>query len=442
MDETSDTGTENGHFVVCGLGRFGLRIVELLREKELPVVVITNAATRTDRKQQVIALGARLVEGDFRFPESLRAAAVEHARALILASSADAANLETALDVRRISPHVRIVMRLDSDKLGERLRCDFGIDAVLSPPVLAAREFTRAALDTQPLVLPPRASSDSTPRLPRRLSLDTPPQVHGTRTGGPRVIAVTLVILFLMGVAVFQHTLGLSLVDSIYFTTTIVTTVGFGDINLQYEPALVKLFGSLLMFSGITLIAVLSSFLTNFLLSGSAAKLRAERAARRYRGHVILCGLGSVGFEVAEDLLARRAKVVVVDQTPGDVHWANLSSRIPLLVGDATRPDLLFRAGIDRARALIAATSDDAINLEIGLVAQSVVEERRPDRPMRLILRCFDPDLASRIHAVSDAYTLLSSAEVAAPIFVEHAIASEATDNDSRPAPVIGQECT
>jgi predicted transcriptional regulator len=50
------------------------------------------------------------------------------------------------------------------------------------------------------------------------------------------------------------------------------------------------------------------------------------------------------------------------------------------------------------------------------------VEEIRPDRPLRLVLRCFDPDLANRVHAISEAYTLLSSAEVAAPIFVREAL--------------------
>jgi hypothetical protein len=53
------------------------------------------------------------------------------------------------------------------------------------------------------------------------------------------------------------------------------------------------------------------------------------------------------------------------------------------------------------------------------LVAQTLAEERRPPhRPLRLVLRCFDPDLANRVHAVSDVYTLLSSAQIAAPLFV------------------------
>lgn len=404
------------HVVVCGLGRFGLRIVELLRQQNETVVVVTDSATRADRIKQARMLGAHLVEGDFRFADVLQTACVGRARALLLVAASEAANLETALDVRRMNPQVRIVMRAATDKLAERLRSDFAIDRVLSPPVLAAREFAKAALDTPPPR--PRPPGDAgLARLPRRLSLDTAGMGLSAR-GAPFFLALCLLLVFVAGVVVFRYSLSLPLVDAIYFTSTILSTVGFGDYNLQHEPPLIKLFGSLLMFGGIILIAVVSSFLTNFLLSGSAAQWHAERAARRFRGHVILCGLGSVGFEVAEDLLHRRVKVVVVDETPGDVHWNNLSARVPLLVGDATRPDVLVQAGIDRARALIAATSDDAVNLEIGLVAQAVAEERRSARPLRLVLRCFDSELANRIHAISDAYTLLSSAEISAPLFV------------------------
>lgn len=426
LDPGDQPEASEGHFIVCGLGRFGLRIVELLRRRGVPVTVITDAATREDRKHSAQSWGARIVEGDFRFLEVLHEAGVERARTILFVASTEAENLEAALDVRRIAPHVRIVMRLESDKLAERLRRDFAIDAVLSPPVLAARAFAAAALDTPPA---PRRPAPHGPvgrgvsLLPRRLSLEpNRPDARFVHTPLRR-IAVSLILLFLAAVAFFQWALDLSLVDAIYFTSTIVTTVGFGDIHLREAPAPVKLFGSLLMFGGITLIAVLSSTLTNYFLSGSAAQWRTERTARSYRDHVIVCGLGSVGFEVAEDFIARGVRVVVVDETPGDVHWINLSSRLPLLVGDGTRPDVLLRAGIDRARAVIAATSDDAINLEIGLVAQSVAEELRPEHPLRIVLRCFDPDLSRRIHAVSDVYTLLSSAEISAPIFVSEALA-------------------
>jgi voltage-gated potassium channel Kch/multidrug transporter EmrE-like cation transporter len=361
------------------------------------------------------------VEDDFRFEDARIAAGIKGARAIILATSSDSANLECALDARREYPRLRIVMRLDSEKLAGRLCSDFGIDAVLSPPVLAAPEFARAALRDAPApsVLPSTVKRHPQIASARQANRGLSP-LDGRRQS--RLLLLALSLLFVSAVLVFHTSLNLRWADAIYFTATIVTTVGFGDFNLQNETTVVKMFGVLLMFGGVTLIAVQSSMLTNFLLSGAATQLRAERMAARMRGHVILCGLGGVGFEVARDLAARGVPVVVIDATPDDLHARLLCARIPIIVGDATNVDVLLRAGLKRARAVVVVTSDDAINLEIGLTAQSVVEEIRPDRPLRLVLRCFDPDLANRVHAISEAYTLLSSAEVAAPIFVREAL--------------------
>jgi Trk K+ transport system NAD-binding subunit len=425
-----DRRSPSRHIIVCGLGRFGLKIVEALRERGQKVVVITDQNTREDRILRARELGATVVEGDFRFHEIREEAGIRNARAFILATASDSANLEAALDARNESPSARIIMRLDSDKVAGRLCADFGIDAALSPPVMAARAFTRAALEPPPPPLERPANARAVSVLPRRIS--APRRI--THRGMPIILLLCLFGLFLGGVVVFRTALELSWVDSIYFTATILTTVGFGDFHLKEQPANVKLFGTLLMFGGVTLIAVISSVLTNFFLSGAATQLRAEQIAGRYRNHIILCGLGSVGFEIAEQLIQRKIPCVIVDVRPEESHTRNLSGRLPLLVGDATDPVVLVRAGVDRARAVIAAVSNDAINLEIGFMTQSLVEERRPARPLRIVLRCFDSDLARRIHARSNAYTLLSSAEIAAPLFVESAL-TEGTPCAPAPAP-------
>jgi Trk K+ transport system NAD-binding subunit/multidrug transporter EmrE-like cation transporter len=409
-----------GHIIICGLGRFGLRIVEHLREMNLPVTVITENS-RQDRKDRAIALGATLIDGNFLFATTRTAADIAQARALILATSSDAANLEAALDARNEAPKLRIVMRIDSDKIAGRLCADFDIDAALSPPVLAAPAFTRAAMEP-----PPSQALAPSQRniLPRGIA---PRRFHDQPI--PSLLAFLLILMFLAGVLVFRTALHISLVDAIYFTATILTTVGFGDFHLKEQSDSIKLFGTLLMFGGVTLIAVFSSFLTNFFLSGAATQFRSERQASRCRNHIILCGLGSVGFEVAENLIKQGVAVVIIDATREDIHARNLSARVPLIVGDATDPEILIRAGIDRARALISAVSNDPINLEIGLTAQSLVQERRPKLPLRIVLRCFDPDLARRIHKRSNAYTLLSSAEIAAPLFVAEALKTSPTSD-------------
>jgi voltage-gated potassium channel Kch len=421
------TAPDTPAVIVCGLGRFGLRVVECLREQspDARITVITGGGTRADRLRRGENLNARVILGDFRFANIRAEAGVTEATSLILSSSMDADNLETALDVRAESPGIRILMRLDEGRIADRLMSDFGIDLVLSPPALAARQFAHAAMipvsikageakpqDPEKHNVRSRVASNRTLRLPDR---------YDTRR--PLVLlALLLLMLFLTGVAIFQHALQIPVVDAIYFTATIISTVGFGDYNLLKQGPVIKLFGTLLMFSGVMLVALLTSFVTNFFLSGAASRMRTERIAELSHDHVIVCGLGTVGLEIVRDLTAQRIPVVVVDNSPNSGAARLLEGRVPIIFGDAMTEEALLRAGILRARALIACLSDDAKNLEIGLSAQTLAQDRGPDRPVRFVLRCFDADLARRINAVSKDYTLLSSAEIAAPVFARAAL--------------------
>jgi voltage-gated potassium channel Kch len=134
-----------------------------------------------------------------------------------------------------------------------------------------------------------------------------------------------------------------------------------------------------------------------------------------------VCGLGQVGVAITRDLVEQGVSVVAVDPAAIDEDHREFNLRCPLIVGNATKSTILRRAGIWKARAIIACTSNDALNLEIGLTAQTTVEGKRTRR-LRLVMRCFDYELARRIHQISDDYILLSEAQIAAPMFVNKAI--------------------
>jgi voltage-gated potassium channel Kch len=392
--------------VVCGLGRFGLQVVEALRGCGCPVTVVSDAHTHPERIERAEAAGARLVRGDFRTHAARRDAEIGRARAVVLTTASDVANLEAALEIRGEAPDVRIVMRHSQPRLARRFETDFGIAAALAPADLAAPAFVEAAL-AAPAASAPAVSIGRPAAVPRR----------PVRT---EFVAIPLLLagIYATAIVVFKFAMGLTWIDATYFATTIVTTVGFGDINLHQAPDWLKLFGVGLMFAGVLLIAITASLLAVFVLTGTADHLRNEFRARRLRDHVVVCGLGSVGTAVARDLHDRGTPVVVIDPDADDELHRETNPRCPVIVGDATRPVILHRAGIERARALVACTGNDALNLEIGLTAQSVAETTRRDRQLRLVLRCFDADLARRIHAVSADYTLLSEAKIAADVFV------------------------
>lgn len=403
--------------LVCGLGRFGLKVVELLRERGADVVVITDAQTRNDRLEAATSCGASIIQGDMRDATTRAKVHLTSVDAAILTAADDATNLEVALELRASQPGIRVVMRTSNERLSSHLEREFGIHKVLSPAAVAADAFTSAVI---------AAKSNPDDLAPRRRQ-----RPHWSLTPRKRdivLLGVALLVVMLVSALVFHATMRLSWLDSVYFTTTTVTTVGFGDFNLRAAPVPAKLTGIILMLGGVVTIAVFSSLFTNWLLAGGAIVARTEAAARRKSGHIVLCGYGTVGQAVTKQLINRGFDVVVVEGAESIVRDHLPVAKAPIISGDATVPTVLMRAGIDRARVLIATTSNDALNLEIGLVAQSLLEEWQslhpelPDVPLRMVLRCFDADVAARIAAAGTTYSVLSEAKVAAPVFVAAAL--------------------
>ncbi|UED88482.1 NAD-binding protein [Streptomyces profundus] len=104
----------SGHVVLLGLGKIGSRVLERLRELDIPVVCVEE-----DPEARGIPLARRLqvpvVLGDVTQEDVLESAKIHRARALLALTSADATNLEAALYARGIKPDLRVALRLYDD---------------------------------------------------------------------------------------------------------------------------------------------------------------------------------------------------------------------------------------------------------------------------------------------------------------------------------------
>ncbi|RJS25983.1 potassium transporter TrkA [Corallococcus sp. H22C18031201] len=137
--------TMKGHVVVCGAGRVGYRVVTQLREMGRDVVVVEkreDAAFVSALRDENVPL---LID-DTRSPLCLPRTHVKHASAIVCATDDDLANLNIALDARRLNPDIRVVIRLFDDDLGAKVRDTFHVEA-LSSSSLAAPAMALAALD-------------------------------------------------------------------------------------------------------------------------------------------------------------------------------------------------------------------------------------------------------------------------------------------------------
>jgi voltage-gated potassium channel len=129
--------TYRNHVVLCGLGHLGYRVLENLVEMQRPVVVLEKK-----EESRFVALakaaGVPVLVRDMKDDAALVAAGVEHAEAIILASDDDLANVEVAMDARRLNPGIRIAVRLFDQQMAAKLKEAVAFDTPFSSSALAA----------------------------------------------------------------------------------------------------------------------------------------------------------------------------------------------------------------------------------------------------------------------------------------------------------------
>ena len=129
--------TYREHIVVCGIGKLGTRVIEQLVSAGLPVVAIEkDEAARFS--PHVRAMGVPLVHGDMKDDGVLETAGIPLASVVIIATNDDMANLEVALDARRMNPKIRVVMRLFEQSIAQKISNAFLVDVAFSASNLAA----------------------------------------------------------------------------------------------------------------------------------------------------------------------------------------------------------------------------------------------------------------------------------------------------------------
>jgi voltage-gated potassium channel len=128
--------------------------------------------------------------------------------------------------------------------------------------------------------------------------------------------------------------------------------------------------------------------------------------------HVVVCGLGKLGYRVTRQLLEFGQQVVAVEREAGKTFIGQVRELgVPVIIGDARLPDTLSKAGIGRAAAVVCCTQDDLANLDIALDAQ----EANPG--IKVVLRMFDDDLAGKVAKGFGIRTAFSTSGLSAPAF-------------------------
>jgi Trk K+ transport system NAD-binding subunit len=438
MDMGEPAAAPVGHVVLCGLNELGYRTLEeLIRLGEDVVVIVGSPAEELARGAR--ELGATLVPGNYRDQAVLRAAGVPVAGALVITEDDDVGNLHAALAAQELNPAMRMRLRMFNRELGRRVQELFEDCQVFDSAALAVPAFVSAALlqdwqqrvevhdrtlavrqaaATEPGVLLPlaRVQPDGTAELfpdtdepvlclaeapsparwtrhPQRPAPKRPGRLAAAWTvllqADVRLRVMTAIVLglALTGIAIFwwfseQH---LDLIDAIYFTVTIMTTTGFGDIHLRNAPPLLQLYGVALMLSGTAALAILFALITDALISARLVRVLGANIPRGLHDHVVVCGLGNIGYRMVEQLHELGVPLVAAELHETNRYLPAVRRLgVPVLVADIRLPATLELLHVDRARSVVVVTSSDIVNLETALNVQSLAPQ------VRVVLRLFD----------------------------------------------------
>jgi voltage-gated potassium channel len=184
------------------------------------------------------------------------------------------------------------------------------------------------------------------------------------------------IVLLLVGTLGYHFIEGWTYFDALYMTVITVTTVGFGEVHPLSDAG--RFFTMLLSMGGVFMLFYAATEMIRAVISGEVQELlgkqQMERKLAQLQNHLIVCGYGRMGKLVCQEFSREKLPFVVIERQAALSEEFQLPHGI-FLHGEATSDELLKRAGVDRARALITVVASDADNLYITMSARFLNEK-------------------------------------------------------------------
>ncbi|HQR37184.1 MAG TPA: potassium channel protein [Blastocatellia bacterium] len=203
---------------------------------------------------------------------------------------------------------------------------------------------------------------------------------------------VAVFLVFALGTVGYRALEGWPWFDCFYMTLITLSTIGYGEHQDMTDRA--RIFTSFIIISGVGTFGYAISAIAEAAVQGSLRdaweRRRMHDKISHMKDHVIVCGIGRVGLRVARGLAAESASFVVIDvdkerlASVADEDW-------PVVLGDARQEEVLVKAGVSRAKALVTALDSDADNVFVVLTARDLGPQ------LRIVARVNDEGAMSKV---------------------------------------------
>lgn len=164
-----------------------------------------------------------------------------------------------------------------------------------------------------------------------------------------------------------------SILEAFYMTVITITTVGFRELHDPTEGMMI--FTSLLIISSFGTFAYVLTAISAYVIDGEFQQyfkeIKVKSEVSKIKNHVIVCGYGRNGSQAVSVLKAHKQPFVLIESQIEVIEELKKTDPTILFVhGDATHDDVLEKARIDNAKALIATLPSDSNNLFVVLTAR------------------------------------------------------------------------
>lgn len=185
------------------------------------------------------------------------------------------------------------------------------------------------------------------------------------------LLFVASIIIGTMGFMIIEE---YSILDGMYMSIQIFSTVGFNEIGPLSSSG--KVFSILYFTMNLGIFAYIVSVISSYLFEGELQKIfkniASKREMRKLNDHIIVCGYGKNGAMAVRELSAANKDFVVIERDGQVIEDVPEEKRIRFINGNAILDEVLIEAGIERASTVITALRDDSDNVFITLTAREL----------------------------------------------------------------------
>tara|TARA_B100000214_G_scaffold324426_1_gene261402 strand:+ start:120 stop:1151 length:1032 start_codon:yes stop_codon:yes gene_type:complete len=200
-----------------------------------------------------------------------------------------------------------------------------------------------------------------------------------------------LIFLFFLGALGYRITEGWDWGDCLWMVLITVTTIGFGEVEVLSASGRVVTF--LIIGGGLFVVQLTLQRFIQLSELGYFVKLeelRLRRLIRRMNNHVIICGYGRTGKEIAEQLKTEKISTLIIEIDSSRKTEAE-EKGFNVLLADATMDETLLLAGVKNCRSLVVTLPSDAANLYVVLSAKALNDT------CRLIARAANEEATNKL---------------------------------------------